>query len=270
MGTTPTIPENINFVSTSDLKQFNDYVKRWDEIYRFLGADLKTLYNDYVRRDGTLGLTGEWDVDGQNIIGIANLLAATAKFGTSVDNTEFLSDGTQVLNGEATVWKDSNFGAISLGTGASAPDRIAWRGGDIQTRAFDGNAILEQVYWGDEIQHDYKDGTDLVVHIHWAPVNANAGDVKWFVDYTVEEGGNISSGTLSVVSTAPGVAWQEQRVDIGTISGTGVTFGHQLGFRLYRDPSDAEDTYGSDAAISFTVGYHYEIDRIGSRNITSN
>jgi hypothetical protein len=126
------------------------------------------------------------------------------------------------------------------------------------------------LFWGDEVQHDYKTASDLVVHIHWAPVNANAGNVKWFVDYTVEEGGNVKSGTLSAVSAAPGVAWQEQRVDIGTIDGASIKFGNQLGFRLYRVPTDSDDTYGSDAAISFTVGYHYEIDRIGSRNITSN
>lgn len=164
-------------------------------------------------------------------------------------------------------WRDENFDAISLGGGASAPDRIDWRGGTIETRGFNGTNIVEQLFWGSEVQHDYVAGSDIIVHVHWAPVNGNTGDVKWLVDYTVEEDGLVKSGTLSAVAATPGIAWQEQRTNVGTIDGTGMTFGDQIGFRLYRDPSDAEDTYGSDAAISFTVGFHYQVNKIGSRSL---
>ena len=35
---------------------------------------------------------------------------------------------------------------------------------------------------------------------------------------------------------------------------------------LFRDPSDAQDTYNSAAAL-LSVGLHYQVDRIGSKEI---
>lgn len=183
----------------------------------------------------------------------------------------FEADGTLTFHNDATVWKDENFSGFSAGAVANAPDNIAWDGGTIETKGFDGVATLEQLYANKELQHDYLEGSDLVFHIHWAPTTAGAGNVKWNIDYTIERDvtGTIAAGSLSVVDAASGTAWQPERVNIGTVNGANVLIADQIGIRLYRDPTDVQDTYGADAALAFTFGYHYELDTVGSRQITT-
>ena len=67
---------------------------------------------------------------------------------------------------------------------------------------------------------------------------------------------------------AGGTAWALRRSDFPTISGTNHQIGDRFLFRIFRDPADAADTYGFDAAI-LDVGIHYEKDTMGSRGITT-
>jgi hypothetical protein len=48
------------------------------------------------------------------------------------------------------------------------------------------------------------------------------------------------------------------------IDGTGKTLSSMIICRLYRDVSDANDTYASDAFL-LEIDFHYEIDTVGSR-----
>ena len=52
-----------------------------------------------------------------------------------------------------------------------------------------------------------------------------------------------------------------------TVSGANIKIGDQVAFRLYRNPTDAQDTYPDDACV-ITFGIHSQIDTLGSRNIT--
>lgn len=178
------------------------------------------------------------------------------KFKTGIDPVEVM-------------YKDDNAGGATLAIGSSAPDLVAFNGGTILTRAFDGNATSEQLFWGREINHDYAEGGDIQVHLHWCPTTANSGNVEWFVDYTIDRNnvGNLASGTLSVVDSADGTAWTPTVVEIGTIDGTNFKLGDQCAFRLYRVPNGTNDTYPDDAAIAHTFGYHYPINSVGSRQI---
>lgn len=202
----------------------------------------------------------------------SGIIAAPLIIGDSEDNTTIEEDGTVKFNGAATVWDDINMGAVSLGAGASAPDLITLGGGGntILVRGFDGNAIAEQLFDDIEITHGYKEETDIVCHVHWMPTTTNAGDVKWQLTYawTNRTGGLPSETTISVVQAAGGVAWVPHRADFPAISGTGKGIGSHLSIRLFRDPTDAADTYPDDAALQ-SFGVHYEIDTVGSRGITS-
>lgn len=191
----------------------------------------------------------------------------TAGDGGYTNYSSFESDGTLVFNGAATVYKDINIGSINLGMGASAPDLVAYNGTSIVMRAFDGNVTTEQLYGSTELQHDYKEGTDIVAHIHWCPTDTGTGNVIWYMDYVILENSVASAVTpISVTVPASGVAWKETRADIDTISGAGLKIGAQIAFRLYRVPTGS-DTYAGDAMV-FTIGFHYQIDTIGSRGIT--
>lgn len=186
------------------------------------------------------------------------------------NHTEFEHDGTMVAVGNATTWKDENFDPIR-GLGASAPGLVNLDTTSIQIVAFDGANTLEQVSSHRELQHDYKEGTDIVLHVHWMPVNANAGNVEWFIEYYIKTGNTtFATGTVSAIQAAPGVAWQEQRLDVATLDGASFVIGAQVSLRLYRDPGvgNPDDTYGSDAAVP-TFGYHYQMDTTGSRQVTT-
>lgn len=54
---------------------------------------------------------------------------ARSKFGLVPTNySEFESDGTLHMVGDATVWMDDNFAGVSLGIGATPPDLIQLNG----------------------------------------------------------------------------------------------------------------------------------------------
>lgn len=187
------------------------------------------------------------------------------------DYLEIEADGTLVLHGDATGYKDRNFSGVAAGNPAQSPDFVDFDTTGIKLAAFDGNATEESLHAGTEINHTYEEGTDPTFHVHWAATDNNAGNVKWQMEIIIINGGTVRhSSTISAVQAATGTAWEEQRLNIGTLTGTTFTIGDQIGMRIFRDPADVADTYGSDAAITFTFGYHYKIDTpAGSRQITT-
>lgn len=227
------------------IKGFFCYVKDEDELYFYNGSG-------WVKYTENLNTLKCGDISGGNYL-------------------EIESDGTIVLHGDASGWKDRNFSGVSAGNPAASPDFIDWNATTIKVAAFDGVATEESLHAGDEIQHDYNEGSDLVFHIHWAPTDTGSGNVKWQMEIIIISGTTVRySGTISAIDSADGTAWEEKRLNIGTLTGTSFVIGDQIGMRVFRDPSDGADTYGSDAAIAFTFGYHYEIDTpAGSRQITT-
>lgn len=171
-----------------------------------------------------------------------------------------------ILKGDGTVWTDLNFSVASLTRGASAPDFIHLGSSNIEVVAFDGAATAEEVSGVVELQHWWVEGTRLNPHLHWYPTDNSAGNVKWQLDYILLGVGDVAgAGTTFVkVVTAEG-AWQHHYTDFDWITTTGYKIGSQLHFRLYRDPTDAQDTYGSDAATA-TFGIHLQVDGLGSRS----
>ena len=177
-------------------------------------------------------------------------------------------DGTIEFNGGAVVWEDENAGAVTLGRGASAPDLVQVNSGTIYLPGFDGVNTTEQLFSSIEIPHSYREGSDLVFHVHWAPTDGNAGNVLWQLTYCITRDTAVQAGetTIEIQQAAPAVAWEQNRADFPTINGAALLIGDQLDFRFFRDPSDEDDTYESDAIVK-TIGFHFEKDTVGSRQI---
>jgi len=183
---------------------------------------------------------------------------------------EFEADGTLKLNGDASVWRARLVPAIPFGLGAGAPDRIKLAASNIEVLAFDGSALTEEISGSLEIPHDYKEGTDLHPLVIWGPTTNGAGNVKWHGEFIVSSIGSIDSGStsISVVNATNTAAWENFKADFPVMAGAGLTIGKQLSFRIFRDPTDGQDTYGADAFIK-NFGFHYEVDTMGSREINT-
>lgn len=165
-------------------------------------------------------------------------------------------------------YRDIAMGLVAYPNGASAPDLVAWNGGTISVYAFNGAATSEQLFGTCEYNHEFAEDSDIYPHIHWAPTTTGAGNVKWNLTYVWDNPneGPSAEATISVVAAASGVAWRPTVSGFPAISGAGKKIGSQIQFRLWRNPADAADTYGDDAAIQ-TMGIHALVDASGSEGI---
>lgn len=174
----------------------------------------------------------------------------------------------QAMLGQNFLYRDYNFNPSTLGVGATPPDMVQLDATGIFLSAFDGTATTEQVFGAVELDHDWMEGTLIHPHVHWMPVNANAGNVKWQLTYTflVDGAVYVAPATIPIVTPAPGVAWEDNRADFPTINAGPYLIGTQFCFRFFRNPTDGDDTYASDAMVS-TIGLHVKVNSIGSRQL---
>lgn len=182
--------------------------------------------------------------------------------GQSTPNVVNYSDGP---------WEDIVIPVAALGTGPSAPDLVAFGpSGNLKLHAFDGGSTTEQLYGSIEALHAWKEGTAISFHIHWAPTTANTGNVKWQLEVTIADGNGTFGAptTLDVTAAAGGTAWVHKLSAFPDVSGTGYHIGAIGVFRLFRNPSDAADTYPDDAVV-MSIGVHYQRDTPGSVQRTS-
>jgi hypothetical protein len=176
----------------------------------------------------------------------------------------------KTLELQETVWKDINVGGVLLARASvNQPTQVAIDGTNILTYAFDGNTLVKELHGAFEYQHDGKEETNIIFHVHWYPTTAGAGNVKWQLEYWMRKGTTYKlTNTITVISAATGTAWDEIRASFPAVSGTNLEIETQIHLRLFRDPTDGDDTYAADAAVG-TVGIHYEIDTIGSRQVAT-
>jgi hypothetical protein len=196
-------------------------------------------------------------------------------------------NGTSVLNtadGGTTRWvafagrwqvfqyDDLALDAQAIPAGAAGPDLIPVPGApNISAYGFNGQNTVESKTGTFELLHGYREGSDLWPHVHWSPINNDAGNVRWVFEYIVFD--TIANEfrapvVLAVVDAAGGLGPNGRPIQHNVefpipISGLGLKIGCQVRFVIRREPANAADTYGSDA-ILWAVGIHYENDSVGS------
>lgn len=184
------------------------------------------------------------------------------KAGTPVNYLEIAADGELTLAGTARVDKYMTIPAGSFRLGASAPD--AGTQGTFATLLF-ANNVTEEAYYNLHIPPDWVAGTDLDLAVYWAPTDANAGTVAWEFDW--EAVASESNETLGAGSThvdmhddTQSLAWELLETAYGTIAGASLAVDDTIGIKLYRDHDDANDDYGTDAAL-----IHLEIEYLSDK-----
>jgi hypothetical protein len=182
-------------------------------------------------------------------------------------NTVFETDGTLYSYGNATIFEDLKFPAQALSSGATPADSCAVIGTTLRTLCFDGAATTESMELSAQFPHERKVGSKLHPHIHWGPSNTNAGNVKWQLEYSCANINDTfpASTTISVVDASDTVAHKHQIVGFPEIDTAAYgNISAMCLMRIFRNPGDGTDTYGSDAEL-YEFDIHYEIDSMGSR-----
>jgi hypothetical protein len=241
-------------------------------LYDFTGGDV------LVEED--LAVLGMLNVDHISIFedspyGTLNIFAGV-KMGAINDGnyTEVESDGTVVFYGDATVWDDLRVPVNSVRRlGFSDPDWVQFRDDGaasvgVYALAFD-DGTDEEVFFTAQIPHAYREASSITPHVHWSPSDGNAGNVTWKLEYTWAniDGTFGNTSTVSVTDSTDSTSHKHLVANMTAISGAGKTISSMLQCRLYRDVSDGDD-YASDAFLH-EIDFHFELDTIGSREIST-
>ena len=201
----------------------------------------------------------------------AGIVSGNNYFGNYDDGNyiEIDSDGNLTLAGDATVWDDLRFPLIDLKLGGvNDPDfvQVLDNGSSstgVYAYAFD-KAAEEEAFFIVQFPHRRKSGSDVRPHMHWMPSGTDTGDVVWGLEYTwANINGTFGNTTITTVTqTASGTANAHQMALFDAITGTGKTSSSMMLCRLFRDATNAADTYDEDA-IGIEMDFHIEIDKLG-------
>jgi len=285
---------NLKFAhGTSSLPGIDDGINQW----KVISADILEVISDTITGQGTgtghtltpkvvysnstaLGYEAEPDASNQVMLGDGNVTEVKstglgnfggAKIGDGgvTDYSEFETDGTLKFNGAATVWNDANVGAMALTVPvASQPDEGNFMdedGGDTEITTW-AYAVGEKSSGAIEFPHDYKEGSDIIFHVHWQGIAEPTGtdNVKWQLTYSVAQmESTLDAATTIAIEAAYDTQYEFKLSNFPTITGTNFNIGDQFVFTIERIIA-AGDAYAGDALIA-TVGFHYECDTIGSR-----
>jgi len=181
--------------------------------------------------------------------------------------SEFESDWTFHMVGDATVWKDIKFPMAPPKTTWAGNPTLATYNGNMRWYAF----ALDDAHDFDpqEIDHDAKIDSTAVWHIHWLSRSNDGTErkVKFELEYAVEP----ASGVLPSPTTAS--------VEITIPLGTTVNTVHRDNITTFVIPAIARLAYarikriassGTEPSVDpiiAAIHFHYEIDTIGSRQI---
>lgn len=182
------------------------------------------------------------------------------------------TDKTVVL--DETVWDDFPPNPIiAAKLGSSAPT-LATFVTDIEQYTFD--ATNDYVIGSTEIPHTWKEGTAIIPHIHWATNGTDGTDrgVKWQLKYTVGDFGEAFSSqqTITVDATIPAsTADRTHYVSNFTtnIDGANLKIGAYICWRLNRIATAHANGAPTADPFGLAIGFHGEMDTMGSRGTTS-
>jgi hypothetical protein len=144
--------------------------------------------------------------------------------------------------------------------------------GNIRELVFSNNDTAD--FPSVELQHDYKEGTNLDVHMHIVTrgTNASAYHVRYTIEYTWADTAAVfpATTTLDVEATIPGgtTEFTHIYIDVGDITGTGKHVGSHIKFLLKKIASASSDAPVANNPYVLQVGMHYLTDTVGSRQET--
>ena len=173
------------------------------------------------------------------------------------------------LSGDGICYEDLKVSAGLRPAALLPPDFAQLTGlGNVYLWAFDLTKV-ESLYATVQLPHAWKQGTNIVPHIHWTAADGNAGNIVWGIEYTwANMDGTFSTTTVQEITAANSTAYYHHVDTFPAISGSGKTVSSILMIRLFRNGASASDTYGTDAYL-LDFDLHYQIDSLGSETLTT-
>ncbi len=198
------------------------------------------------------------------------------------NNFTIESDGTMVVDGQATTWDDIMvYPDATSKSGSNAPTWSTKFAGDGSSQGvylwIFSKTTEQEVYFTIQVPHSYKLGTTMKPHVHWTTFDKTpANDVVWGLEYTKMKFGGTFSSTSTILTSStiiptitPSGTKQHLITSLGDIvsgsSPNDIGISTILICRLFRKAADVSDTF--DDPVGF-LGFdiHYEKDTDGSRS----
>jgi hypothetical protein len=214
---------------------------------------------------------------------ITALEAITGIVPASAHYTTFETDGTMVMNGNATVWEDLRIEPTARTTGSFAPtfekyvDDSGGTSRGVYLYSFDDAAsnAEKEVFFSMQMPHSWA-ATPISLHVHWVGThNDTVAAPRWGLEYAWRSIGGTFTDSVIIytVDKYPVDAnvtalkhYLSEFVDLNP-STTANGISSILVGRLFRNSSDAADTYnvsGNKCGLLY-IDAHYEANTLGSR-----
>lgn len=122
-----------------------------------------------------------------------------------------------------------------------------------------------------QMSHTWREGTNIIPHVHWQKTTSAIGDVLWELKYRWAPIGEVmdSSWTIKTISTTilttpdNDTANEHLISNWGVIDATGKEISDFFIMQLSRIGGDAADTYGDDVRL-LELDVHFQVDGWGS------
>jgi hypothetical protein len=189
----------------------------------------------------------------------------------------FEVDGTGVAIGDATTYNDlPPVPLVAARVGANLPD-LTVLVGNIKQYAF---KVDDEVFGAQEVLHEYKEGTNFNVHVHWATNGTDGTNryVKWELEYALANVMESAPYTSLFSSSTPksveflipastGDRAHTLSVLDSAVSGSGIKIGAYFIYRFRRFA--AAGTAPSASPFAIALGIHINQDTAGSRTVSA-
>lgn len=182
--------------------------------------------------------------------------------GRWINRDQFYDAAGNAPNG----WRDL-VGQIGPGTGASM---LQVGGSDFQAFQFDIGEFFFNFY---HINHDYKLGSPIYLHVHWLTDGTSVEPVGWKFQYVYAKGHNQQNydfgsggGTeVTLLDTPQGTPFRHLLTEMVTpISNSDFEPDGILWVKITRVTNGAIDN--TDQVFALTADCHYQTDSIASKN----
>ena len=184
------------------------------------------------------------------------------------------------LIGQATVFEDLRVEPTVRSTGAKAPSYTNWTPGGsasgLYFYLFDNAAVSseKEVNFKLQLPHGKLLDSAIHLHVHWTPTaTGSAGDkVRWGLEYTKANPNGVfgavgayiyATDPIDAPSTTP-TAHTHYITEFADIDMTGDALSTILVCRLFRNSSDAADSFAGDVGLLY-IDAHIEMNTFGSK-----